>query len=54
VFYEPAGQGYKIVQPPAGVLVTSIPQGSATVTVNGANYREYGGVSTGHSTAEAT
>jgi hypothetical protein len=25
------------VQPPVGVLVTSIPKGAATVTVNGAN-----------------
>src|ERR1700752_2941986 len=44
VFYEPAGQSYKIVQPPLGVFVTSIPEGAATVTVNGANYREFGGV----------
>jgi hypothetical protein len=29
---------------PVGVLVTSIPDGAATVTVNGANYREFGGI----------
>jgi hypothetical protein len=44
VFYETAGKGYKIVQPPPGVLVASLPEGAATVTVNGANYREFGGI----------
>jgi len=44
VFYEPADQGYKIVQPPVGVFVESIPKEAATVTVNGANYLEFGGV----------
>ena len=44
VFYEEAGQGYKIVQPPVGVLVPSIPEGAATVTVNGAKYFEFGGI----------
>jgi hypothetical protein len=44
VYYEPTGQGYKIVQPPIGVLVTFIPKGSATVTVNGAKYLEFGGI----------
>jgi hypothetical protein len=44
VFYEPASQGYKIVQPPVGVLVESIPKGAAIVTVNGDNYLKFGGV----------
>jgi len=44
MFYKPAGQGYKIVQPPVGVLVTSIPEGAANVTVNGAKYFEFGGI----------
>jgi len=44
VFYDPAGKGFKIVDPPLGLLVPSIPDGAATVTVNGSNYREFGGV----------
>ena len=47
VFYEPASKGYKIVEPPPGILITSLPKGAVTVTVNGVNYNivnsaEYG------------
>jgi outer membrane lipoprotein-sorting protein len=44
VFYEEAGQGYKIVDPPVGVLVPSIPEAAAIVTVDGAKYFEFGGM----------
>jgi hypothetical protein len=44
VFYEPTSKGYKIVEPPPGILITSLPNGAVTVTVNGVNYREFGGV----------
>jgi hypothetical protein len=44
VFYESTGNGYKITDPPPGVIVTSLPNGAANVTVNGVNYLEFGGV----------
>jgi hypothetical protein len=44
VFYQQASKGYKIVEPPPGILVTSLPKGAVTVTVNNVNYREFGGV----------
>jgi hypothetical protein len=44
VFYGTAGQRYKIVQPPVAVLVPSIPEGAATVTVNDGKYFESGGI----------
>jgi hypothetical protein len=44
VFYEPASEGYKIVEPPPGILVTLLPKGAVIVTVNNVNYREFGGV----------
>jgi hypothetical protein len=44
VFYESTSNGYKITDPPPGVIVTSLPKGAAIVTVNGVNYREFGGV----------
>ena len=46
-------EAIKLWSPP-GVLVTSLPEGAATVTVNGSNYREFGKFGIGHSTAEAT
>ena len=47
------GKGFKIVDPLPGLLVPSIPDGAATVTVNGASYREFGEYGPRRSTAEA-
>ena len=44
VFYESTSNGYKITDPPPGVMVTSLPNGAALVMVNGVDYREFGGV----------
>jgi Family of unknown function (DUF6515) len=44
VFYESTSNGYKITNPPPGVMVTSLPNGAAVVTVNGVDYREFGGL----------
>jgi Family of unknown function (DUF6515) len=44
VFYEPASKGYKIVEPPPGLLIMSLPKGAVAVTVNNVKYREFGGV----------
>jgi hypothetical protein len=40
VFYEPASKGYKIVEPPPGLLIMSLPKGAVAVTVNNVKYPE--------------
>jgi hypothetical protein len=44
VFYQQADKSYQIVEPPPGILITPLPKGAVTVTVNSVNYREFGGV----------
>jgi hypothetical protein len=43
VFYEPYNNGYRVVPPPPGAYVPSIPQGYQQVSVGGQNYYYFGG-----------
>ncbi len=40
-FYAPAGSKYKVVSPPVGAVVSSVPDGTNTVVKNGNTYFKY-------------
>ncbi|WEK17425.1 MAG: hypothetical protein P0Y49_11530 [Candidatus Pedobacter colombiensis] len=43
-FYQQADNGYKVVVPPVGAQVPSIPSEAKAISINGQNYYEYKGV----------
>ena len=43
VFYEPYNNGYRVIPPPPGAYVPSIPQGYQQVSVGGQTYYYFGG-----------
>jgi hypothetical protein len=43
VFYEPYNSGYRVIAPPPGAYVPSIPQGYQQVAVGGQTYYYFGG-----------
>lgn len=43
-FYQQADNGYKVVVPPVGAQVPSIPSDAKAISINGQNYYEYKGV----------
>lgn len=43
-FYSQTGEGYKVVTPPAGLIVNSLPSGAVTKNAGGTPYLEFGGV----------
>jgi hypothetical protein len=42
-FYRSVANGYAVISPPIGILVTSLPSGAVDQTVGGTTYFTYGG-----------
>jgi hypothetical protein len=42
-YYVKQGDQYKVVPPPMGLMVSQLPNGAVSKTVNGVNYFEFGG-----------
>ena len=43
VYYEPYNSGYRVIAPPAGIRINSLPPGFDEIPVNGVNFYYYGG-----------
>lgn len=44
VFYRPAGRGWRIVEPPLGIMVPSLPPGHTVIRANGQRYYYFDGL----------
>ncbi len=43
VFYAPVSSGYRVICPPVGATVTSLPDGAVDENIHGATYLGFGG-----------
>jgi len=42
-YYQQVSDGYKVVNPPVGAIIPSLPEGANEVVVSGTKYYVYGG-----------